>query len=124
MESRLYGLRSAVKNFGIERFKNNCIKATEGFNYVLKHFHEKQLYLNELKQRKALEMKTRGENAIKEAGLRATAQIAKATDMVNKTKIKASEAVSSKGRYTGHESKMNLLAEECKKAQKNNTFEK
>lgn len=35
IESGLYGLRSAVKTFGIERFKDNCRKATEGFNHVL-----------------------------------------------------------------------------------------
>jgi hypothetical protein len=26
VESRFYGLRSAIKNFGIERFKNNAVK--------------------------------------------------------------------------------------------------
>ncbi len=35
VESGLYGLRSAVKNFGIERFKDNCRKATDGFDHVL-----------------------------------------------------------------------------------------
>ena len=86
VESRLYGLRSAVKNFGIERFKNNCSRATDGFNYVLNHLHEKQQYLAELRQRKSQEIKARGENAIKQAGLRATAQIDKARDYAHITK--------------------------------------
>ena len=29
VESGLYGIRSAVKNFGIERFKKNCDKASQ-----------------------------------------------------------------------------------------------
>lgn len=36
IESSLYGLRSAVKNYGIKKFKENCIRATDGFNHVLK----------------------------------------------------------------------------------------
>lgn len=104
VESRLYGLRSAVKNFGIERFKNNCMKATQGFNHVLKHLHEQQQYLAELRQRKSQEMKARGENAIKQAGLKATAQITKAADVVNITR----------GRYKLHAAKVNLTAEENK----------
>ena len=86
VESRLYGLRSAVKSFGIERFKNNCARATDGFDYVLKHLHEKQQYLTELRQRKSQEIKARGENAIKQAALRATAQKDKAIDFAHMTK--------------------------------------
>merc|ERR1712080_117345 len=118
VESGLYGLRSAVKNFGIERFKNNCVKATEGFNYVLLRFHEKQQYLTELKKRQSLEIKTKSENAIRQAGTIATAQIARAGDMVHNTKTKAAATTarmvsSTKGRYGQHASKMNLKAEEC-----------
>merc|ERR1712083_1104491 len=36
------------KNFGIERFKKNCVKATEGFNHVLEKFHRQQTSLREL----------------------------------------------------------------------------
>ncbi|CAB4062931.1 unnamed protein product [Lepeophtheirus salmonis] len=36
IESSFYGFRSAIKNYGLKRFKQNCLKATEGFNYVLK----------------------------------------------------------------------------------------
>merc|ERR1712083_151296 len=43
-----YGLRSAIKNFGIERFKKNCVKATWGFNHVLEKFHRQQTSLREL----------------------------------------------------------------------------
>ena len=35
IESEFYGLRSAIKKFGIDRFKKNCVKATEGFDWVL-----------------------------------------------------------------------------------------
>ena len=65
VESNLYGLRTAIKNFGIERFKKNCVKvtpipvlsvcrhtvvfqATEGFNHVLEKFHHRQHDLREL----------------------------------------------------------------------------
>ena len=29
VESSFYGLRSAIKNFGVERFKKNCIKVRQ-----------------------------------------------------------------------------------------------
>jgi len=29
------GLRRAIKKFGIERFKKNCVLATEGFDWVM-----------------------------------------------------------------------------------------
>merc|ERR1711936_865387 len=48
VESKLYGIRSAIKNFGIERFKNNCVKATEGFNYVLERIQTQQNSLREM----------------------------------------------------------------------------
>ena len=35
IESDCLGLRSAIKKFGIDRFKKNCVTATEGFEYVL-----------------------------------------------------------------------------------------
>ncbi len=35
IESDVYGLRSAIKRFGLDRFKKNCVKATEGFEWVL-----------------------------------------------------------------------------------------
>jgi len=125
VESRLYGLRTAVKNFGIERFKNNCSRATEGFNHVLIQFHEKHQYLTELKHRKSLEIKAKGEQALKEAGLRATSHIFKAADIMQATRglaaakgraaiIKASDMASAtKGRYKCQIiAKLNLKAEE------------
>lgn len=53
VESGLYGLRSAVKSFGIERFKQNCTKATEGFNHVLYHLY----YMKQVREKKWTEMK-------------------------------------------------------------------
>ena len=35
IESEIYGLRSAIKSFGIDRYKKNCDKATKGFDLVL-----------------------------------------------------------------------------------------
>jgi len=139
VESKLYGLRSAVKNFGVDRFKKNCVKATDGFNHVLNHLHEKQLYLSELKQRKSHEIKTKGEYALTQASIKATEKITKASDMVHTTKAKAADMVHStkakaadmvnstaakaveksntvasctRGRYKAHSAKVNLLAEE------------
>jgi len=48
VESNFYGLRSAIKSFGIERFKSNCVKATDGFNYVLERIHSQQNNLREM----------------------------------------------------------------------------
>lgn len=42
VESNFYGLRSAIKNFGIERFKKNIVKSTEGFNHVLDRLQTQQ----------------------------------------------------------------------------------
>ncbi len=38
IESDVLGFRSAIKSFGVERFKKNCVKATEGFHHVLLRF--------------------------------------------------------------------------------------
>lgn len=81
IESGLYGIRSAVKSFGIERFKQNCLKATEGFNYVLQHLHSQQYYLKEVRQRKWQEMKQRGET-LRDTAMMA-AEKAKAHSTVN-----------------------------------------
>lgn len=35
IESDMFGFRSAIKKFGIDRFKKNCVRATEGFEWVL-----------------------------------------------------------------------------------------
>lgn len=59
VESNFYGLRSAIKKFGIERFKKNCVKATEGFNYVLDKFHSRQNNLRELGHVKLTEFQAR-----------------------------------------------------------------
>lgn len=59
VESNLYGLRSAIKKFGIERFKKNCVKATDGFNFVLERFHTRQNNLRELGQVKLAEFQVR-----------------------------------------------------------------
>jgi len=48
VESRFYGLRSAIKSFGVERFKKNCEKATVGFNYVIERVQAQQNTLREI----------------------------------------------------------------------------
>ena len=35
IESDVYGFQSAIKKFGLDRWKKNCVKATEGFQHVL-----------------------------------------------------------------------------------------
>ena len=67
IESGLYGIRSAVKNFGIERFKNNCHRATEGFNHVLGQIQERQIYLSQMPKRKFNQIRSKGEHAIRNA---------------------------------------------------------
>jgi len=72
VESNLYGLRSAIKSFGIERFKKNCRNATDGFNHVLEKFHHKQHDLRELGTVKLAEFQVRREQLredIKERGI-------------------------------------------------------
>ena len=66
----MYGLRSAVKSFGIERFKDNCRKATDGFNHVLHQLSAQQAYISEVRYRKWQEMKSKSET------LRETAKMA------------------------------------------------
>ena len=62
VESNFYGLRSAIKNFGIERFKVNCVKATDGFNYVLERFHQQQHHLREMSHVKLAEFQMKKDN--------------------------------------------------------------
>jgi hypothetical protein len=52
IESSFYGLRSAIKGFGVERFKQNCIKATDGFNHVLEKLNTQQQNLTRIRQEK------------------------------------------------------------------------
>ena len=72
IESGLYGFRTAVKNFGIERFKQNCTKATEGFNHVLhtlKHQNQNlNMHLKETQQRRWNQMKNAKENFCEKIG--------------------------------------------------------
>merc|ERR1711962_575891 len=71
IESGLYGIRSAVKNFGIERFKTNCHKATDGLNLVMTHLHTRQLYLKDMQMKKFQQIKARGEEVIANAKVKA-----------------------------------------------------
>jgi len=59
-DSRLYGLRSAVKSFAADRFRNNCERASQGFNHVLERLYTQQAYLSELRAKKWIAMKERG----------------------------------------------------------------
>ena len=53
--------RSAVKNFGVERFKRNCLKATDGFNHVLQHLHQRQHQFSEIREKKWQDMRLKSE---------------------------------------------------------------
>ena len=35
IESGVFGLQAAITKFGVDRFKRNCVRATEGFDWVL-----------------------------------------------------------------------------------------
>ena len=50
-----------MKSFGVERFKQNCSKATEGFNVVLHHLHQRQHLFSEIREKKWQDMKHRSE---------------------------------------------------------------
>jgi len=69
IESRLYGLRSAIKSFGIERFKNNCERATDGFNYVLEKLQKQQTCLREIGNVKLAEFQERKDQLKNQAEL-------------------------------------------------------
>jgi len=66
VESNFYGLRSAIKNFGIERFKMNIGKSTQGFNHVLERLAEQQQQLRAVAGVKLAEFSLRKEQ-LKEA---------------------------------------------------------
>jgi len=71
IESGLYGIRSAVKNFGIERFKTNCHRATDGFNLVMAHLHTRQQYLKDMQMKKFQQIRQTGETVIASAKAKA-----------------------------------------------------
>ena len=54
-----------MKSFGIERFKQNCTRATEGFNHVLYHLHQMK-QVREKKWTEMKEMKQKGVDAIRD----------------------------------------------------------
>lgn len=37
IDSSVYGFATAIRAFGLDRFKKNCIKTVNGFNHVLQH---------------------------------------------------------------------------------------
>lgn len=37
IESSVFGFSRAIQAFGLDRFKKNCTKMSNGFNYVLAH---------------------------------------------------------------------------------------
>ena len=37
IESSIFGFSTAIQAFGLDRFKKNCVKMSNGFNYVLAH---------------------------------------------------------------------------------------
>lgn len=37
IDSSVYGFSRAIQAFGLDRFKKNCTKMSNGFNYVLAH---------------------------------------------------------------------------------------
>ncbi|XP_052860060.1 protein preli-like [Anopheles cruzii] len=39
IDSSVYGFGTAIRAFGLDRFKKNCAKTVDGFNYVLQHMY-------------------------------------------------------------------------------------
>lgn len=66
IESGLYGLRSAVKSFGLERFKRNCHRATDGFNHVIAQLAVQQAYLKDMKMKQQAYLKDIKERKLQE----------------------------------------------------------
>ncbi len=62
VESRFYGLGSAIKSFGIERFKHNTVRASEGFNHVLERLQQQQVSLREMGHHKLSEFNQKRDN--------------------------------------------------------------
>merc|ERR1712087_949361 len=69
VESNFYGLRSAIKSFGIERFKVNCEKATDGFNFVLEKLQQQRNCLREIGHVKMVEFQERKDQLKNQAEL-------------------------------------------------------
>ena len=92
IDSGLYGLRTAVKNFGVDRFKKNCLRASEGFNHVLQRLSDQQHYLQELRLKKWHEVKHKTESLRDTARERAihAAEVAKAHSTVQAKESKDS----------------------------------
>jgi len=84
VESRFYGLRSAIKSFGIERFKTNCEKATEGFNFVLEKLQKQQNCLREMGNVKFAEFQERRDQLKNQAEQLKIAALEK-TDIIKET---------------------------------------
>lgn len=43
IDSQIYGFRRAIEAFGLDRFKNNSTKASDGFNYILRMLYPKHV---------------------------------------------------------------------------------
>ncbi|EFN89762.1 PRELI domain-containing protein 1, mitochondrial [Harpegnathos saltator] len=47
IDSQVFGLSRAIQAFGLDRFKKNCVKMSEGFNYVLTNmFPQRAQFIN------------------------------------------------------------------------------
>jgi len=99
VESRFYGLRSAIKSFGIERFKNNCEKATDGFNYVLEKFHKQQSSLREMGNVKLAEFQERKDHLKSQAELLKNAARER-TDILKETAREKKDIIKETARET------------------------
>jgi len=85
VESNFYGLRSAIKNFGIESWKKNIVKSTEGFNHVLERVQTQQNQLRSVAGVKLAEFQQKKEQlherveSIKERGIEKVESIVEAS---------------------------------------------
>jgi len=92
IESSFYGLRSAIKSFGVERFKKNCVKATDGFNHVLERLHTQQINLTRIRQEKLEELQNIKTHIKSTAREKAEHLKEKSSQQWNQAKMAASRA--------------------------------
>lgn len=48
IDSQVHGFSHIIQSFGVERFKNNCVKTVNGFNYVLHSMFPQRHNINQI----------------------------------------------------------------------------
>lgn len=87
IDSSVFGFSTAIRAFGLDRFKKNCLKTVNGFNYVLQNMfpatHAAAMVHNQQQQHQTKAQK------IKEAAKHASEQVkAQAEQLVQNLSVK------------------------------------